>query len=131
MAYRSDTNNRDINNTWNETILDGEIPGYDRGLSFPYKDDIDKLYEAFTDFEVEISSQKYNLIDKAKILYRSEDQEEIYELVDRVTSWEITEAFLWIVNGFITWNYIFHLYFNKFKASLIQVTVYFIWKLWC
>lgn len=86
MAYRSDTNNRDINNTWNETILDGEIPGYDRGLSFQYKDDINELYEAFTDFEVEISTQNWNLIDKAKILYRSEDQEEIYELVDRITS---------------------------------------------
>jgi len=86
MAYRSDTNNRDMNNRWNETILDGEIPGYDRGLSFPYSKDIDELYESFTDFEVSISTQSWSLIDKAKVLYHEEDQEEIYELVDRITS---------------------------------------------
>lgn len=81
MAYRSDTNNRNTPNTWEETILDGEINGYDRSLSFPYSQDIDDLRDDLSDLEVEISKDNSSLRDRAKILYTLEDQEQIYSSI--------------------------------------------------
>lgn len=81
MAYRSDTSNRATPNTWRETVLDGEISGYDIGLSFPYIGDIAELEEELSGFNVEVSKDNTGLRERAKILYQHEDQEEIYRSI--------------------------------------------------
>ena len=81
MAHRSDTSNRYTPNTWRETVLNGEIPGYDRGLSFPYNEEISALEEELSEFDVEVFEDSEGLRDRAKILYQQEDQDEIYTLI--------------------------------------------------
>lgn len=78
MAFRSDTNSRDLPNTWDETVLDGEVNGYDRSLSVPYTGDIGDLEEEFSDLEAEVFEVNRRFRDRVKILYRLEDQEDIY-----------------------------------------------------
>ena len=82
MAHRSDTSGREVPNTWRETVLDGEISGYDRGLSFPYRGDIDSLEQELSGLDdVEVSEDGTGLRDRAKILYCEEDKTEIYDSI--------------------------------------------------
>lgn len=81
MAYRSDTSNRRTPNTWEETVLDGEISGYDRGLSFPYRGEITELEENLSELNIEIAEDQTGLRDRAKILYQQEDRDEIYKSI--------------------------------------------------
>ncbi|MEF8880291.1 MAG: hypothetical protein V5A72_00470, partial [Candidatus Nanohaloarchaea archaeon] len=81
MAHRSDTNNRNLPNTWNETVFNGELNGYDRALDFPFDGEISELEENLSDLEVEVYRDDRKLREAATILYHLDDQDEIYDLV--------------------------------------------------
>lgn len=76
MAYRSDTNNRNVPNTWNITILDGEIPKYDRGMEIQYGD-LEQIQDSLSGFNVEIFATQKDEIGSVKLLYNSDDFDQI------------------------------------------------------
>jgi len=79
MAYRSDTNNRELPNTWSETVLRGELDGYDRGLEATFDGEISRLEKDLSGLEVEITEVNSPYRNKVKILYSLEDQQQIYD----------------------------------------------------
>ena len=80
MAYRSDTNNRDLENTVIETVLQGELT-YDYSISIPDLE-YEKVEEELEGLEVDISQDFQRMRDRIQILYHEENQEEIYSLID-------------------------------------------------
>jgi len=78
MAYRSDTNNRNVPNTWNITILDGEISGYDRGMEIQYGD-LTYIEDSLSGLDVEAFETKKGAVGAVKLLYKSDDFDHIRE----------------------------------------------------
>lgn len=80
MAIRSDTSNRDLPDTTVETKLDGEISEYDYSIGIP---DLEPEYvESELECpEFEVFEDQVNSRDGVTILYREEDQDQIYDLI--------------------------------------------------
>lgn len=79
MAIRSDTNNRELPNTTIETKLNGEVSEYDYSAGVP---DLDLQYveEKLEGLEFEAFEDQIRNRDGVKILYKEEDQNQVYEL---------------------------------------------------
>jgi len=80
MAYRSDTNNRDIDNIIVETVFQGE-------LHFDYSTSIPDLnyslaVEALKGLNVEINEKHLRHRDCVEILYNDHDRETVYDLLE-------------------------------------------------
>lgn len=80
MAFRSDTNNRELPNTSVETKLNGEISGYDYSIGVP---DLETEYveRELEGLDVEIFEDQIRLRDGVKILYQEKDQDQVYDLI--------------------------------------------------
>lgn len=80
MAYRSDTSNRDIDNTVIETVLEGEI-SFDYSIRIPELE-YEKVEEHLEGLKTEITEDVSGFRDRVEILYLEEDQETVYNLLD-------------------------------------------------
>lgn len=80
MAIRSDTNNRELPNTTVETKLNGEISEYDYSVGIP---DLDLQYveDKLEGLEFEAFEDQVRMRDGVKILYKEEDQDQVYDLI--------------------------------------------------
>jgi len=80
MAYRSDTNNRELDNTVIETVLQGEV-SYDYAISIPGLE-YDRAEEELEGLDIDISRDSSHLRERVEILYMEENQEEVYRLLE-------------------------------------------------
>lgn len=81
MAINSDTNNRYLPDSVEETKLDGEVPGFDYSIAIPGLNET-TVVEDLEDLNVEISRDKnINGREGVKILYQEPDQDQVYDLI--------------------------------------------------
>jgi len=80
MAIRSNTNNRELPNTSIETKLEGEVSGYDYSIGIPDLE-TDYVERKLEGIDVEIFEDQIRNRDGVKILYREEDQTQVYDLI--------------------------------------------------